>query len=238
MVYELIKLPQYRVCSVVRRLNRFVVLINCGQGIEEAYITNTGRLEGLLKPRVKAYCVPKHSGRIKYWLVATEEVGGPALIDTRLQERAFAVAVNESLIPWLKGFKTVLRNPRIGDSVLDYLLKDVRGRELVIELKSAVLRSGPNGEYSTYPDCPSERGVKHLKQLIKLAEEGKEVAAVFINTLSNVKAFTPNDDVDPRVRKLLRKLRSKGGLIKAITLTYDPRRNTIKLTNTDLPTII
>jgi len=235
---KLMELPPPATCSVIERLNRFVVLVECDGEVRRAYITNTGRLKELLVKGATAYCLTKASGRTDCWLIAIEEVGGPTLIDTRLQEEAFAKAVNSSLIPWLKSFKIASRNPRVGNSTFDYLLRDKGGEELIMELKSAVLRTGPHGEYASYPDCRSLRGERHLANLISLAKAGKRVGVTFITTLYSIKAFTPHDEGDPRIRPLLRKLRSAGGLVKALSIHYDPRGSAVLLGNTDVPVVL
>ncbi len=237
-LHKLIKLPPPTTCTIIKRLNRFVVLVKCAGREHRAYITNTGRLKELLVRGATAYCIPKPARRTTYWLIAVEEVKGPALIDTRLQEEAFAAAVNSSLIPWLKGFKIASRNPHISNSTFDYLLQDKDGKELIVELKSAVLRTGPHGEYASYPDCRSLRGERHLKDLTQLAAAGKQVAVIFITTLHNVKAFTPHDKGDPEIRPLLRNLRKAGGLIKAIKIHYNPKRSEILLKNPDINVIL
>ncbi len=236
--HELIKLPPPTTCSIIKRLNRFVVLVKCAGRERRAYITNTGRLKELLVRGATAYCIPKPVRRTDCRLIAVEEVKGPALIDTKLQEEAFAVAVNSSLIPWLKGFKIASRNPRISNSTFDYLLRNEDGKELIVELKSAVLRTGPHGEYASYPDCRSLRGERHLKDLTRLATTGKQVAVIFITTLHNVKAFTPHDKGDPKIRPLLHNLRKAGGLIKAIKIHYNPKRSEILLKNPDMDVIL
>jgi len=234
---ELLRLPKPLECRFVERLNRFVALVECGGKPVRAYLTNTGRLKDLLKPGAKAYCVSRLSRRTEAWLIAVDEVMGPALIDTRVQERCFEEAVKRSLLPWLRGFDRVFRAPRVGDSVLDFMLEG-GGARAFVEVKSAVLRTGPSGEFASYPDCRSLRGERHLRLLRRLAEEGLTAVAVFVAGLAGVKAFTPYDEGDPAVRPLLRGLASAGGLVKAVELTYDPTSSTVTLANPDLPVLL
>lgn len=203
----------------------------------KAYINNTGRLEELLYAGAKGYCISKPAGRTEVRLIAVDELRGPALIDTRLQEEGFAKAVEKSLIPWLRGYRVASRNPRRGNSVFDYLLRS-DGGELVVELKSAVLRAGPGGEYAAYPDCRSVRGERHLRELRELALSGARVAVVFITTLYDVRAFTPYDRGDPLIRALLKDLIEAGGVVKAVSFRYLPQRGAVLMWDPDLPVII
>jgi DNA-binding sugar fermentation-stimulating protein len=122
-------------------------------------------------------------------------------------------------------------------SVFDYLLRGCEG-ELIVELKSAVLRAGPGGRYAAYPDCRSARGERHLRGLKDLALSGASVAVVFITTLYDVEAFTPYDEGDPLIRPLLRELLEAGGAVKAVSVRYFPEIGEILMWDPDLPTII
>ena len=68
-------------------------------------------------------------------------------------------------------------------------------------MKSAVLR---DGEYASYPDCPSTRGQKHVKELIKLRKDGKRAMLVFICALSGVKKFRPCELLLAHARSFVR----------------------------------
>jgi len=208
-----------------------------GGEVLRAYITNTGRLLELLRPGVRGYCLRGSGGRTQARLIAVDEVFGPALIDTRLQEMAFASAVNNSLIPWLLGYRVVSRAPKALNSRFDYLLSN-GSEEMIVELKSAVLRTGPGGELASYPDCVSLRGERHLRELRELGGSGRKVLVAFITTLHGVKGFTPYDKGDPKIRPLLKELIKAGGLVKALSIHYCPKDSTIRLGDTDLPVLL
>ncbi len=74
-----------------------------------------------------------------------------AIVNTRTQANAFERAVDLGLIKWLKGRK--IKNVKVGNSRLDYFL-DCNGEEILVEMKSVVLREE---DYAMHPDCPSLR---------------------------------------------------------------------------------
>ncbi len=80
-------------CEVVTRPTRFTVVVRVGGAAHLAYNTNTGRLEDVLRPGARGYCVRRRGGRTAYRLLAVEYAGGFAVTDTRLQEDAFAAAM-------------------------------------------------------------------------------------------------------------------------------------------------
>ncbi|MCS7104107.1 MAG: DNA/RNA nuclease SfsA [Thermofilaceae archaeon] len=233
MPSELIRLPVATECKIVRRVNRFAVEVSVDNTVEKAYINNTGRLIELLVSGRKCYCMPKKEGATRLRLIAIEERGAAALIDTSLQSKAFEKALEEKLLPWAPCL-VVARNPRLGSSVLDYLLEC--GKEVMyVELKSAVLR---DGDYAAYPDCPTQRGRRHIRELVKLVESGGKGTIVFIAALPGVRAFKPYVEGDPVIPALLKEAYMKGVEVHAISMHYNPVTSTVFLDDPDLPVML
>jgi DNA-binding protein, stimulates sugar fermentation len=90
---ELIRLPEPVECEVVARRNRFVVEVAVQGRVERAYTNNTGRLSEFMVPGRKCYCLHKEGGATSLRLIAFEDSGGAALIDTAIQAKAFEVAL-------------------------------------------------------------------------------------------------------------------------------------------------
>lgn len=202
-------------CEFIERLNRFVALVRINGEVKKALITNTGRLEEFMVKGRKAFCIPKQGGKTEFILIGFDEGGKGAIIDTRTQAKAFEKAVEMGLITWLKNCRIKRKEVKTGSSRLDYLL-ECNGEEIWVEMKSAVLREG---EYAMYPDCPSIRGQKHIKELITLKEQGKKAMILFIGALPNVKKFKPYEKGDPEIAKLLRLAKKKGVEIRAIGIS-------------------
>jgi DNA-binding sugar fermentation-stimulating protein len=87
-----------------------------------------------------------------------------SIIDTSLQMKCFEIALEKGYISWLKGAKILKRNHRINISLIDYLIER-KNKKYLIEVKSAVMRYK---NFAMYPDCPSIRGQKHIKELIDI----------------------------------------------------------------------
>ncbi len=236
MVKYIMRINNWVPCRIIKRMNRFVVKINVSGTEKLAYINNTGRLLEYMVPGRKAYCIPwKKPGKTTHRLFAVEDYGAAALIDTRLQMDSFEKLVSDKDIPWLKNCVLEKRNPRLGGSVLDYLL-NCGGRLLYVEIKSAVLRG--DEVYAMYPDCPTLRGRRHIKELTKHAEKRGFGAVVFIAALPGVKAFKPYMEGDPEIPKLLKIAAEKGVLVKAISIYFNPETSMIILVNPDLPVVL
>ena len=221
-------------CAFLERLNRFVARVRAPDGVSLAHVNNTGRLLDYMKRGAQSYCVRRESpGKTAYRLVAFEDLGGAALVDTAIQMSALELALSRGYIGWARGCGIARRSPRLGDSVLDYLL-DCAGRPVYVEVKSAVMR-GP-GDASMYPDCPTERGRRQISTMAEAASRGVAAAIVFVAAFPGATHFTPNDAADPEVRRLLRMARSAGVDLRAIAIHYDGRR--VVLDSDDLPVVL
>lgn len=228
----LLKLAGVVECRIIRRVNRFVAEVEVGGGKYTAYVCNTGRLVEYFKAGRRGFCVWNRPGlKTQLRLFAVEDMGLGALIDTQLQAKSFEEAMSRGLLPWLKGYKIARRNPRLGGSVLDYVLtRD--GDSLLVEVKSAVLRGASN--YAMYPDCPSVRGRRQLRELVKLAEKGGKGLVIFLACLPRVRGFKPNEDADPVIAELLREAHEGGVEVRALSLYYCPVDSSIRLGDPDL----
>ncbi|MGB9553458.1 MAG: DNA/RNA nuclease SfsA, partial [bacterium] len=123
------------------------------------------------------------------------------------------------------------RNVKLVDSLIDYLLQK-NGQKLFLEIKSALLHEG---DLALYPDAPSLRGQKHIKRLLDLAQKGSRSALLFISSWPWVRAFAPNEGIDPEIALLLRQAHREGVIVRAINITLDSRNWAVLLLDQDLP---
>ena len=209
-------------CTFIERLNRFVALVEVGGENRKALVTNTGRLEEFMIPGRRAFCTPKTGGKTDFVLVAFEDLNGRgAVIDTRTQAKAFERAVELNTIPWLRDCRIKRKEVTVGRSRLDYLFECPDG-EVYAEMKSAVLRGGERGEYAMYPDCPSTRGQKHIRELIELKKAGKRAMIFFIGAMPGVERFKPYERGDPEIARLLAEAKRTGVEVNALSISLLP----------------
>ncbi len=234
---KLFKLNYDEECIILKRLNKFIVKILVNDRKEYAYLHNTGKLEDLIKKGRKCYCISTRKSRTsrktKYDLFAVEYRGKAAIIDTRIQEKSYEIAVNNNILPWLRDCIISKKNIRVNNSILDYKLKCKDLGEVYVELKSAVLVN--NEMLALYPDTPTLRGRRHIKTLIQLREQGIHTLLVFIAGLPGVKGFMPNRSIDPKIHDLVKEAISKGVVVKAISIYYNPLETMVVLDKLDLP---
>jgi sugar fermentation stimulation protein A len=225
------KIENYEKGVIIKRLNRFVVKARIKNKHILAHLNNTGRLEDFLKKGNVGLFLPIEN-KLKFRLSMIKESKNIySIIDTSLQMKCFEIALEKSYISWLKGVKILKRNFRINDSLIDYLIEH-KNKKYFLEIKSAVMKYK---NFAMYPDCPSIRGQKHIKELI---DNSKNSIILFVVGMKNISAFSPNKNADPKIYELLKIAKEKGVKIKAIQIYFDEKRKSVVLKNDDLPVVL
>lgn len=218
-------------CTIEKRVNRFVVVVTAEGRKLRAYVNNTGRLQEYIVRGTKGFCTSE-GNKTDCRLFAISDKGLGALIDTAFQAKAFEASLQKNVLKWLLNYKVVKRNVKVGGSLIDYLLLK-GGSKAYLEVKSAVLRG--NETYAMYPDCPTERGRRHLMELMELAKSGERAIMLFVAALPEVEAFRPYRKGDPQIAELLKQADRVGVEIRAIGAHYEPGRKAVELYNPDMP---
>jgi sugar fermentation stimulation protein A len=144
--------------------------------------------------------------------------------------KAWEKSLEMGLVPWLQSCRILKRNARLGDSLIDYLL-ECQGQLVFLEAKSAVLRES---DYAMYPDCPSARGRRHIRELTNHVRQGGRAIIMFIAALPDVRAFRPNRLADPELCGLLVEAQRAGVTLKSVGMAYCPEGAYIYLFSPDL----
>jgi sugar fermentation stimulation protein A len=211
---KIAELHGLRECTILRRINRFVVECLEGGRTIELHLRNTGRLNKLLVNGSKALYRPKFGGRTLGHLVAVETEGGYAIVDTAVQMSLFETAIERNAFHGLEGFEVGGRNVRYASSRFDYLLKK-QALELVLELKSA---THVEGSVALYPDAPTERGRKHIIELAHLAGRGLRTAIYFLAAHPQAESFRVFHEVDEGLYRAVLKAIESGVDVMALKM--------------------
>lgn len=180
--------------AFVERLNRFLCRVQVEGREAEAFLPNSGRMEELLVPGSTVYLSwENRAGRKTDFDVKLADSGGElVLLDSRLPNRLVEEGVVEGVIEDFVDLEVVEREPSLDEVRLDLLLGD--GEEVYVEVKSCTLvREG----VGLFPDAPTQRGRRHLRELRQLVEEGKRAAVVFAIGRGDASTFVPNRETDP-----------------------------------------
>ena len=196
----------------LRRPNRFLAYVNL-QGQEViCHVKNTGRCKELLQPGVTVYITKADNPLRKtlYDLIAVEK--GNLLINMDAQ------APNKAAQEWLeagnlKKYTLVKAETTYGNSRFDFYLESAKEKAF-LEVKGVTLEN--NGIVS-FPDAPTERGIKHIHELIACQKDGYKTYLLFVIQMSPVKYFRPNWDTHPAFGEALRAAKAAGVTL----LAYD-----------------
>lgn len=199
-----------------QRPNRFIAHVETDKGLQVCHVKNTGRCRELLIDGVKVYLEESSnpSRKTKYDLVAVEK--GKLLINMDSQApNQVAAEYLPTLFPGL----TLLRpETKFGSSRFDFYA-EVQGERWFIEVKGVTLeRDG----LVLFPDAPTARGAKHLRELCSCMDQGYQACVLFVVQMAGVRAFTPNDATDPDFAEALIEAAEKGVRIEAVDCIVTP----------------
>ena len=193
------------------RPNRFIAQVDLEGRTETVHVKNTGRCRELLVPGAVVYLSEEdHAGRkTKYDLIAVEKGGLLVNMDAQAPNAVFREwAERGDFIPGL----TKLQGEKTwGSSRFDFYW-EAGARRGFVEVKGVTLEEGG---HARFPDAPTDRGVKHLEELIACQSEGYQAAICFVLQMSGMTDFAPNDTTHPAFGAALRRAAAAGVAVLA-----------------------
>lgn len=205
----------------IERKNRFSALVEIDGEVVSAHVANSGRLRELLYPGAEVYLEDKRGlQRITpYDLSLVKFKGRFVSVDARVPNKVVAEAVNSGQLEEFNGYLVAKSEVKYGDSRLDLLLHNQQGQKCYVEIKSVTLVV--DGE-ARFPDAPTERGARHINELVRAYSEGNCAAVVFLIQRDDAVSFSPNDVTDPAFGEALRKAVRQGVEAYAYVCRVEP----------------
>ena len=209
------------------RPNRFIARVEVNGTEETVHVKNTGRCRELLPSGAAVYLSfsDSVSRKTKYDLIAVrKERNGaePLLINMDSQ------IPNDVAEEWLRGGgsgllgeiggATLRREVRHGASRFDFYIESGK-RKIFLEVKGCTLE---NDGVALFPDAPTERGVKHLRELTGCLNEGYEAYVLFVIQMKGPYVFRPNDVTDRLFGDALREAAAAGVGVLAVDCVVTP----------------
>ena len=187
------------------RPNRFIAEVEVDGNLEIAHVPNTGRCKELLVDGAVVWLEPSDNPnrKTKFSLHFVENKGALVSLYSQQANSIVYEAIIDGKIKELHGYDYHQREKTVGNSRIDIYLAnhedDCCGMNFLVEpcfveVKGVTLVV--DGE-ARFPDAPTERGAKHLKELIKLKKEGNRCAVFFLIQHPIAKFFRPNWENDP-----------------------------------------
>lgn len=207
----------------ISRPNRFIAKVEIDGTEETVHVKNTGRCRELLTEGCTVYLEKSDNPdrKTKYDLVAVEKIRNGK---TNLLVNMDSQIPNAAAEEWLKkgglfsSGAVIRREVTFGDSRFDFYIEDGE-RKAFLEVKGVTLESDG---IALFPDAPTERGVKHIKELISCIEAGYEAYILFVIQMKEICLFRPNDKMHPEFGEALRNAKSSGVKIIAMDCIVTP----------------
>lgn len=188
-----------------KRPNRFIAEVEVNGNIEIAHVPNTGRCKELLVENAVVWLKPSDNPKrkTKFTLHFVENRGHLVSIYSQEANAIVYDAILNGQIKELAGYDYHQREKTIDNSRIDiYLANEVDDccgmsfleNPCFVEVKGVTLVVGREARF---PDAPTERGTKHLKELIKLKKQGFRTVVFFLVQHPLGESFKPNWENDP-----------------------------------------
>ena len=205
-----------RYCNMIlgifrARPNRFIAHIEIDGQLEICHVKNTGRCRELLVPGVKVWCQESDNPnrKTKFDLIAVQK--GDRLIN--MDSQAPNAAAKEWLLAGgLDEIEDLRPETFWGDSRFDFSFRK-NGKLCFLEVKGVTLED--NG-VCAFPDAPTVRGARHLRELTEAAKSGYGAYVLFVIQMADVKYLRPHDETDPIFAAALRHAAENGVHILAM----------------------
>lgn len=192
------------------RPNRFIAKVEVNGTVETVHVKNTGRCRELLMPDADVYLEhwDTESRKTKYDLIVVHKGDRLVNMDSQAPNKVAA-----EYLPKLFPDYTLLK-PEVkhNNSRFDFYL-ETPAEKWFIEVKGVTLEEDG---IARFPDAPTERGIKHVEELISCLEEGYHAMVLFIIKMKGIRHFEPNERTHPAFGDALRKAQAAGVQIRAV----------------------
>ena len=208
------KFPELTPAVFIKRSNRFVAGVRLESGkVSSAFVPTTGRLTGVLKPGCQIWMEPASDPHRKTpftMVLAQLDNGGLCSVT--------AIYANTLVKEALQGghlaafpYPQVKNEVPFGNSRLDFRLSNA-SKVCWVEVKSVTYVQEGVG---MFPDAPTGRGRKHLRELAKVIEQGDQASVVFVAQREDAQRFEPYESIDPDFTQTLRQVSEAGVAVHA-----------------------
>ena len=213
----------------IKRYKRFFVDIKIKDQIVTAHCPNTGSMYGLLNEGNKVWISKSNNPnrKLKYTLEIIEHNNSKVGVNTQSSNKIVHHALKNNLIKEFNDILEIKPETKFGKKTrFDFLVLNKKNK-IFLEVKNVTLSR--KKELAEFPDAKTDRGLKHIKELVKASQKNYKIFILFLIQRDDCKSFTITKDIDPNYSNALRKAVKK----KLNILCYDCKFSSkgIKLNN-------
>ena len=208
--------------TFLKRPNRFIAHVMVDGREEIAHVKNTGRCRELLLPGVTVY-LQQHNNpkrKTRFSLIAVQKGELLVNMDSQAPNKVMLESLSQGLsIPGLMSPLTKIQpESTYGNSRFDFYV-EAGEQEAYLEIKGVTLE---DGGVAKFPDAPTERGVKHIRELIEAANAGFLAYIRFVVQMKGISYMTPNDETHEAFGEALCEAHKAGVTILAYDCIVTP----------------
>lgn len=208
--------------TFINRPNRFIAHCLLDEQKVVAHVKNTGRCKELLIPGATVYLEPSNNPKRKtaYSLIGVKKGNNLVNIDSAApNEVVYEALANKHIrLPGLEDIIYLKKEAVYNTSRFDFYL-ETQEQKAFLEVKGVTLEIDG---VAMFPDAPTERGVKHIEELILARKNGYDSYILFIVQMKGVKVFKPNNIMHPLFGETLTKAAHAGVNILAYDCHVSP----------------
>ncbi len=196
----------------IERPNRFIAHVEIDGVAEVCHVKNTGRCKELLLPGASVYVQKSDNPNRKTGFDLISVIKGSRHINMDSQ------VPNKVVWEWLekgnllKDITIVKPEAKYKNSRFDFYVETKKDK-IFIEVKGVTLEEN---NVVLFPDAPTERGVRHINELIESLREGYKAYVIFVIQMKDVDYFTPNSVTHKEFAEVLKSAHNKGVEILAL----------------------
>jgi sugar fermentation stimulation protein A len=224
----IMELPALIEATLIKRYKRFLADVELDSGeLITVHCPNTGAMTACAEPGSRVWLSTSANPKRKYrhsWELARNAVGEMICIHSAKANAIAGEAIEAGVISALCGYDRVRSEVSYGSekSRIDFLLEGEQGL-CYVEVKSVTLATGAAGE-GVFPDAVSDRGRKHLRELIAMKAQGHRAVLLFCVLHSAIEWVAPADAIDPKYGETFRRALAAGVEILAYRGAITPAR--------------
>jgi len=212
----------------LERPNRFIAYCKINNNIEKVHVKNTGKCKELLIPNTIVYLEESDNPnrKTKYSLISVQKGNRLINMDSQVPNKVvYEGLVNRKIIlPGLNEEILYIKPEKTYENSRFDIYLETKSKKAFIEVKGVTLEEN---NVVLFPDAKTERGVKHINELIKASKDGYLSYIVFVVQMSNIKYFTPNDKMHKELGDALRNAKANG--VNILSYDCNVTRDTIEI---------
>jgi sugar fermentation stimulation protein A len=225
--------PSLQQVRLLKRYKRFLADVELKDGkIITVHCPNTGSMKNCLVPDSRAWISDSGSETRKYrhtLEIVTTPAGGRAGINTGRANHLVREAIENNLVKELRGYQSIRSEVPYGleKSRIDFLLEQhVRDKpDCYVEVKNVTMETGKTT--GVFPDAVTERGSKHLREMINVVRRGHRAVMFYCVQHSNIQSMRPAVKTDPVYAETLLEAMAAGVEVVAYGASLTAREITI-----------